>query len=190
MADRKTRLGDVQLRAGAWGALVLAAAYTGVPAEAGDITRKAAIECRVTDGRGSVEFGPSKHLGDVAGTQRFSPWVFAGDGLNLHDRIGLFWNPSVSRSRSLRAAIDGPVSKPTQLISIGDDTVVAVAVTSDQRTTRGWLITINFKQETVMVAGTSSGAVAVKGQLMVLSCRFDDQQAQSASRSAADDWRR
>ncbi len=202
MADRDDRLVGAAAQYGRarpggnrfapWVACGLAAASIGLPAaaSAADIERGAAIECQVIDGRGSVKFGSSKHLGEAAGTQRFSHWVFAQDGLNLRDRIGLFWDPSVNQNRSLRAAIDGPVSKPTQIISKGDDTLVAVAVTSDQRTTRSWLITINFKQETVMAAGMSSGAVAVKGQLMVLSCTFGDQQAQSVGKSAADSWRR
>ena len=192
MADTDNRLVAATTRKdrAVWLALVLSAISFPLPAGAADIERGAAIECRVTDGRGSIAFGPSKHLGDAAGTQRFSNWVFAQDGLNLRDRIGLFWNPSVTQNRSLRAAIDGPVSKPTRLISIGDDTLGAVAVTSDQRTTRSWLITINFKQETVMAVGTSSGSVAVKGQVMVLSCTFDDTYAQSGKRSAADSWRR
>ncbi|MCP5082916.1 MAG: hypothetical protein GY948_14610 [Alphaproteobacteria bacterium] len=177
------------LRVGAWAAFLFAAAGASAPtsAEAADISQNSAIECQVTDGRGSINFGRSKHLGEAAGTQRFSPWVLAQDGVNLRDRIGLFWGPSASPAKSLRVAIDGPVSKPTQLISTIKETLVAVAVTSDQHTTRSWLITINFPQETVVVVGTSSGAVAVKAQVMVLSCTFN---TQLAGKSAADSWRR
>lgn len=148
------------------------------------------IECRVSDGRGATSFGRSKHLGEAAGTQRFSQWVFASDGLNLRDRVGLFWDPSADRNMSLRAAIDGPVSKPTQLISATSDTLVAVATTSDQYTTRTWLLTLNFRHELVMVAATASGAVAVKGQVMVLSCTFNGHQENQAKKTAADTWRR
>ncbi len=144
----------------------------------------------MADGRGSINFGRSKHLGKVAGTQRFSRWVFAQDGVKLLDRIGLFWNPAVSGNKSLRVAIDGPVSKPARLISVTDDSVVAVAVTSDQRTTRIWLITINFRHEVVIAVATSSGAVAVKAQLIVLSCTFNDQPSAKVRKSAADSWRR
>ena len=178
------------MAAGVACALIAVSAGWPATAEAADIKRGNTIECQVTDGRGSVNFGPSKYLGEAAGTQRFSQWVFAPDGVNLRDRIGLFWDPSVSRTRSLRVAIDGPVSKPAQLISATDDTLVAVAVTSDQRTTRGWLITINFPQETVIAVGTSSGAVAVKAQVMVLSCNFNTQQGAKAGKSAADSWQR
>lgn len=165
------------------------AAIAAMPAASGaaDIKQSTAIACQVTDGRGAIAFGPSKHLGEAAGTQNFSPWVFAADGVNLHDRIGLFWEASANQKKALRVAIDGPVSKPTQLISVTQDTLVAVAVTSDQYTTRSWLITINFPQETVVAVATSSGAVAVKAQLMVLSCSF---KTQLAGKSAADSWRR
>lgn len=168
---------------------MLCAAGIGLPASANaaDIRQSTAIECHVTDGRGSITFGPSEHLGAAAGTQRFSPWVFASDGVNVRDRIGLFWEAPNGRQKTLRAAIDGPVSKPTHLISATEDTLVAVAVTSDQHTTRSWLITINFPQETVVVVGTSSGAVAVKAQVMVLSCAF---KTQLAGKSAADSWQR
>ncbi len=175
----------MRVAAGLAGLAVLAA----VPAaaEAADIQQSAAVECQVTDGRGSIAFGPSKHLGAAAGTQRFSPWVFSADGVNKRDRIGLFWETSAHQKKTLRVAIDGPVSKPTQLISASEDTLVAVAVTSDQHTTRTWLITVNFPQETVVAVATSSGAVAVKSQLMVLSCTF---KTQLAGKSAADSWRR
>ena len=175
-----------------WGACVLTAAVAGLPASAGaaDVTQGTAIACQVADGRGSISFGRSKHLGEVAGTQKFSQWVLAQDGLNLRDQIGLFWNPSVSRDRSLRVAIDGPVSKPARLMSLTDDSVVAVAITSDQLTTRTWLITINFRHETVVAVATSSGAVAVKAQLIVLSCNFNDQRDAKVGKSAADSWRR
>lgn len=173
-------------------ACALAAFSVQVPASAvaADIMRSNAIECRVADGRGAASYGRSKHLGEIAGTQRFSQWVFAQDGVNLHDTIGLFWNPSVSRNMSLRVAIDGPVSKPTQLISVGQDTLVAVATTSDQQTTRTWLITINFRHELVMAVAASSGAVAVKAQVMMLSCVFDDQRDAEVLKSAADSWQR
>ena len=175
-----------------WFACAVAAFLAQVPASAvaADIMRSNAIGCRVADGRGAASYGRSKHLGEIAGTQRFSQWVFAQDGVNLHDTIGLFWNPSVSRNMSLRVAIDGPVSKPTQLISVGQDTLVAVATTSDQQTTRTWLITINFRHELVMAVAASSGAVAVKAQVMMLSCTFDDQQDAEVPKSAADSWRR
>ncbi len=175
----------VRLAAGLASSIALAA----MPSSAGaaDIKQSTVIACQVTDGRGAIAFGPSKHLGEAAGTQRFSPWVFAADGVNKRDRIGLFWEASANQKKALRVAIDGPVSKPTQLISASEDTLVAVAVTSDQHTTRSWLITINFPQETVVAVATASGAVAVKAQVMVLSCSFE---SQVAGKSAADSWRR
>lgn len=160
------------------------------PALAADISRSHTIACRVTEGRGATSFGRSKHLGEAAGTQRFAHWVFASEGLNMRDRIDLFWTPSARQNRLLRVAIDGPVSKPAMLISATDDTLVAVAHTSDQYTTRSWLITINFQHELVMVVASASGAVAVKGQVMVLSCRFKGPGSAQAEKSAADTWRR
>ncbi len=178
-----------------WCVQVVAAGLAGVlalaappdTARAADIQQSTAIACEVTEGRGAIAFGPSKYLGAAAGTHRFSPWVLARDGVNLRDRIGLFWETASNRKKALRVAIDGPVSKPTHLISATDDTLVAVAVTSDQHTTRSWMITINFPQETVAVVASSSGAAAVKSQVMVLSCAFE---AQLAGKTAADSWRR
>ena len=176
---------------GGWLAfLVLAAAVPGVPATAADIKAGATIECQVEDGRGAINYGPSKYLGDVAGTRRFAPWVFDRDGVALRDRIGVYWNPSRGRQTSLRVAVDGPVSKPAQVVSSTDDTLVALAFTSDQYTTRSWLITVNFPQETVMAVATSSGAAAVKAQLMILSCVFNVQRGSNVAKSAADGWRR
>ena len=174
----------------AFGLVAAAGAGSYLPANAADIAQNTTIDCQVAGGRGSINFGPSKHLGAAAGTQRYSRWVFAQDGVNLKDRIGLFWAPSGGPNTSLRVAIDGPVSKPTQLISATEDTLVAVAFTSDQYTTRSWLLTINFPQETVVAVATSSGAVAVKAQVMVLSCAFSSKDGSKAFKSAADTWRR
>lgn len=181
-----------RLRIALWVAACLTVAGAGLPASthAADAKQSNAINCQVIDGRGSINFGHSKYLGKVSGTQSFSRWVFAQDGVNLRDQFGFFWNPSLSRDKSLRVALDGPVSKPARLISITDDTVVAVTATSDQHTTRSWLITINFRHETVAAVGTSSGAVAVKTQLVELSCNFNDQQGTEVRSSAADSWRR
>ncbi|MEM8687488.1 MAG: hypothetical protein AAGF81_09170 [Pseudomonadota bacterium] len=162
----------------------------GAPATAADIKTRIAIECQVTDGKGAVSYGPSRYLGELAGTLSFAQWVYHRDGVALGDQIGLYWNPSLGPKTALRATLDGPVSKPAQLVSSTDDTIVAVAFTSDQYTTRSWLITVNFPQETVMVMATSSGAAAVRGQLMILSCTFHVQRGSSVAKSAADGWRR
>lgn len=177
---------------GLWAVCLLAAAGAGLPAAAGaaHTDQSWEIRCGVSDGRGLVSYGHSKYLGEAAGTSRFSRWVFAQEGVNLTDRIGLFWNPSGSRNRSLRVALDGPVSKPAQLVSITDDTLAATVVTSDRNTTRTWLLTVNFEHEAVVAVAMSSGAVAVKAQMMMLTCRFNAQQDARVFRSAADTWRR
>ncbi|MGI9406519.1 MAG: hypothetical protein ACR2O4_09120, partial [Hyphomicrobiaceae bacterium] len=108
--------------------------------------------------------------------------------VGLRDRIDLFWNPAAERGATLRIAIDGPVSKPAQLVSITDDSVSAVVMTSDQDTTRSWLFTINFRQEQVMASGISSNTGGMKGQMMALSCSFEETGVSSAQ--AADSWRR
>jgi hypothetical protein len=159
-------------------------------ANAADPAMTTAIVCRIIDGRGAVSYGSSKHLGGLASTRKFEPWVLAPDGIQLHDRIGLFWMPERDRQKSLRIAIDGPVSKPARLVSVTDETVVAIADTSDQRTTRSWLITVNFRHETVAAAGIASGPVALKTQLMSLSCNFSYPAPEDATRSAADRWQR
>ena len=157
---------------------------------AGNIAQKTKIDCRVSDGRGSTSFGQSKFLGQAAGTLKFSNWVFAPDGVNLRDRIGLFWDPAGSAKTLLRVSIDGPVSKPAQVLSVTDSTAVAATFTSDQRTTRAWLITINFRQNLVTAVATSSGPVAIRSQLLTLTCRFQPQSENSIRKSAADTWRR
>lgn len=190
MADGKER--DLKACYGGWvaGLALTVTALSGVPVTAADITAGAAIECQVADGRGAISYGPSKYLGEAAGTRRFAQWVFDRDGVALNDRVGVYWNPSRERQTSLRVAIDGPVSKPAHLVSSTDDTLVALAFTSDQYTTRSWLITVNFPQETVMAVVTSSGAAAVKAQLMILSCTFNVQRGSDMAKSAADGWRR
>ncbi len=172
------------------GAVMMAIIAGGLPATAADIKMRTAMECQVADGRGAISYGPSKYLGKVAGTQSFSPWVYDGDGVALRDKVGLYWNPSLEPQTALRVALDGPVSKPAKLVSSTQDTLVAVAFTSDQYTTRSWLITVNFPQETVMAVATSSGVAAVKAQVMILSCAFNVHRGSNVTKSAADGWRR
>lgn len=173
---------DAEVARGQWrlagmGACLLLAAVAGSPVSghAASIKQDTAVDCQLADGRGFVRFSSNKYLGEVAGTQKFSQWVFEKDGVKLGDRIGVFWTPAANAEDKLRVAIDGPVPKSARLVSVSASKVVGLAASSSSNTTRIWLITVDFKEETVMAMASSSGAMAVKGQLMTLDCRFKSQ---------------
>ncbi len=130
-----------------------------------DATEKAEIVCLVTDGQGMKDLGRRESPG-------FSQWVFKQEGVGLGDDIRLYWEPKSPVGPLLRVALDNPVPKQAQLVSITDDTVSAVVMTSDSETTRSWHFAINFRLKRVMASGLSSNTVVIKGQIMTLSCDF------------------
>ena len=138
--------------------------------------RTTEMDCVVTDGRGVVDV--------ASGAQpEYSQSALARDGLALGDKARLFWDYSPETPSALRVALDSPVTKGARLVSITDDTVSAVLMTSDSLTTRAWLITVNFRLERVMVSGMSSNSNAMNAQIMTLSCTFTDRPATTATDS-------
>ncbi len=167
--------------------ITLTAANTG-GVDAANAKQSTIIQCVVTNGRGiSNVRSPTGNA--VSARPEFKPWVLAGDGVKIEDRITLYWQRMMDGRPQLRVAIDGPVSKPAHLFSITDNTVVAIVLTSDQDTTRSWQFSINFRRQDVMATGIASNANRLSGQLIVLSCTFEAREnSDEPMAEAADHW--
>ena len=140
--------------------------FPSAEAPAKDTKQNTKVSCTVTDGQGMKQFADEKD-------SRFVRWVLERDGVKIGDDISFNWEPQSAIGPSLKVALDNPVTKQAQIISITGDTVSAVVTTSDSATTRSWLFTINFRLKKVMASGFSSNSAALKGQMMTLSCQFE-----------------
>jgi len=147
------------------------------------------IACKVQDGSGNTRSDTAAGS-NASQKAQFKSWVLSGDGVDIGDTIRLYWHRKPGAPARLRVAVDGPVSKPAHILSMTDDTVVALTLTSDQDTTRAWQFAINFRREEVAAAGLASNPYRLSGQLIVLECAFEARaNADTPMADAADHWK-
>lgn len=132
------------------------------------------ISCSLVERADVTNFGPpDPNVNPQAPKTRYSRWVMSQSGQPERMPMTVYWRPLRDGGPELRVNINGQDRSLAKLLSISEDHVSGVLSLSDSAVTRSWLVTVNFRRETVSAARVESSYGGLRVDAYAYDCNFD-----------------